>query len=567
MLREITVQNLALIEDVHIELEPGFCAWTGETGAGKSLLLGALGLLLGDRGRIDLIRSGAEELKVTGVFELRHHRLLQAIETILEETLQPAELIITRKVSKWGNSKAYLNHEPVTLNLLKKVGELLVDVHGQREHHSLLEPTYQIQLLDSYGNLQELRLEYDRTAVMVRDFRKQIEQQKQVQANSERELQLLNFEKEELEAAAIKPRELPQLESEYQTLANSQSIQEYCHELQAILYDDDGSVVERFGQLEKSAHPWQHFSDDFADIVQQLHALALQTRSVVELARAVGDRSEPNPERMAEIEVRMELIKRLEIKYRRPADQLPGYLLQVQQKLDSFERATADSKEIVQRLAVAFADLVKQADLLRTQRIAVGKKLIKATEKYLQTLGMPQAKLSCSFHKIDLGTNPLAGPIPSGGADQMDFLLAANPGEEARPLRKIASGGEMSRTMLALKTVLAEHDMVGTLVFDEIDANVGGRLGDIVGQRLAALGKSHQVICVTHLPQVAAYATHQWGIRKTIHGKKTITTITQLRKTQDRIEELASMLRGEAKSASTKKEAKEMLLQAQQLSD
>ena len=222
----------------------------------------------------------------------------------------------------------------------------------------------------------------------------------------------------------------------------------------------------------------------------------------------------------------------------------------------------SDLSGIDGELRKAFAELKAAADALSKGRAKVGKKLVGETQKHLVNLGMPSARLDCGLEPIPLGDDPFAGDVPVGGADALEFMLAANPGEPFRPLRKVASGGEMSRTMLALKTVLAAHDPVGTLVFDEIDANVGGRMGDIVGEKLALLGRTHQVICVTHLPQVAVYAKHQWTIRKATKAKRTTTTITPLETDDDRLEELATMLRGEARSDTTRQEAGEMLKSA-----
>lgn len=558
MLRELSVHHLALIEDVRVELRPGFCAWTGETGAGKSLLLGALGLLLGERGSSDLIRTGVDDLRVTGVFELTRPELKKAVEGILDQELTDNEVIVSRKLQREGGSKCYVNDEPVSVNLLKKLGEVLVDVHGQRESHSLLEPTYQVQLLDAFGKLESLRDQYDTKATIVRDFRKRRSELSNQQESRQRELSLIRFEKEELDQAQLKADEQANLLAERERLIHAQALQEFTAGATEQLYDADGSIVEQLGRLLKEAQQWAPIDPDLAEVAKRLETLAPEIRDIAETCRDLSERFEADPGRLIEVEKRLQLLKRLEAKYRQSIDDLIIY----RDTLDARETLLVQSETalgtIDEDLANAFEEMKLAADVLRKARHKIGKKLVSETQKHLVNLGMPNARLDCGFEPIELG-EAHDGVAPIGGADQLEFMLAANPGEPFRPLRKVASGGEMSRTMLALKTVLAEHDPVGTLVFDEIDANVGGRLGDIVGEKLALLGKTHQVICVTHLPQVASYATHQWTIRKSTKGKRTSTIIAPLESEADRLEELASMMRGDAKSDTTRQEAAEML--------
>jgi DNA repair protein RecN (Recombination protein N) len=563
MLRELSVHNLALIEDVRVELAEGFCAWTGETGAGKSLLLGALGLLIGDRGSVELIRAGADELRVTGLFELGTPVLRKAVEAVLERTLDDGQVIVSRRLRREGGSKAYVNDEPVSVTLLQKLGELLVDVHGQRESHSLLEPSYQIQLLDAFGKLGELRQTYDEKAVRVRELRRRRADLSAKQEARARELSLIRFEREELDAAGLQPGEQPGLVLERDRLTHAQALQEFTAGAAGRLYDEDGSVVEQLGRLLKEAQHWANIDPDLAEVARRLEALTPEVRDIAETCRDLSERFEADPGRLADVEKRIQQLRRLEAKYRQSIDELIAYRADLDRRESGLSKDEADLSGIDGDLRKAFADLKSAAEALSKGRAKVGKKLVGETQKILVTLGMPSAKLDCGLEPIPLGDDPFAGDVPVGGADTLEFMLAANPGEPFRPLRKVASGGEMSRTMLALKTVLAAHDPVGTLVFDEIDANVGGRLGDIVGEKLALLGRSHQVICVTHLPQVASYARHQWTIRKITKGKRTTTTITPLASAEDRLEELAMMLRGEARSETTRQEAAEMLKSAQ----
>lgn len=561
MLRELSVQNLALIEDVRVELQGGFCAWTGETGAGKSLLLGALGLLLGDRGNTDLLRSGAEELRVTGSFELTRPELRQAVERILDRTLE-GEIILSRRLLKGGTSKSYIDETPVSVGTLRQVGEVLVDIHGQRESYSLLQPAYQLHLLDSFGDLEPLREKYRKPANRVRELRQRFRELSEKQQARQRELALIRFEREELDQANLKPGEQAELTRELNTLTHAQSLQEFTAKAAARLYDDEGSLLEQFGKLVKESQHWGQFDPRVNEVSQQMEALAPQLRDLADTCRDLSDRFSADPERLDEVEKRLQLIRKLEMKYKKPIEELIAYRSSLDSQEQSLQKQEDDLSSFQGEIGKAFQEAKVAAEVLSKARSKVAKKLAAETQKHLANLGMPNAKLDTGLESTPLGDDPFALDLPADGIDRLEFMLAANPGEPPRPLRKVASGGEMSRTMLALKTVLAAHDPVGTLVFDEIDANVGGRLGDILGEKLALLGRTHQVICVTHLPQVASFAAHHWTIRKQTKGKRTSTVIAPLSTDEERLEELASMMRGESKSDTTRREASEMLKSA-----
>ncbi|HWG46700.1 MAG TPA: DNA repair protein RecN [Gemmataceae bacterium] len=558
MLRELSVQNLALIEDVRVELQPGFCAWTGETGAGKSLLLGALGLLLGERGSADLLRAGAEELRITGRFELTSPETRREVESILGGALDDEEIILARRLNRNGRSHAYANDQPVVLATLKQIGNLLVDIHGQRETESLLHPAYQLQLLDAYGHLDTPRRKYLALAERVRDLRRQQHTLSAERQQRQRELTLVRFEREELDEAQLEPGEIAELTRERERLAHAQNLQAFATLGSGELYDEDGSIVERLGKLQREAQSWVALDASLEEVVRRLEELHSEVQDLAQTMRQLGQRWEADPERLDEVERRLQFLRRIESKYRRSIDDLIIYRISLDEQETRLQQQEDDLEKIDSELAEAYRQLREAAAELSKQRQRVADRLAKETQKQLADLGMVEAKLQAVLETNPLGDDPAHAEVPAWGADQLELTLAANPGEPALPLRKVASGGELSRTMLALKTVLTGHDHRGTLVFDEIDANVGGRLGDILGQKLAALGQTHQVICVTHLPQVASYARHHWTIRKSRRGKRTVTQI-QLLEEPERLEELASMLRGESRGETTRQEAAAML--------
>jgi DNA repair protein RecN (Recombination protein N) len=565
MLRELAVQNLALIEDVRVELHAGFCAWTGETGAGKSLLLGALGLLLGERGSAELIRTGADELRVTGRFELTRPEQRDAAAEMLQTAVAEDDLILTRRLSRSGRSSALVNDVPVAVATLKRIGEMLVDVHGQRESYSLLQPAYQLQLLDAFGKLTDLRGKFVAKADRVRELRRQFKELSDAKQARQRDLSLVRFEREDIDNAKLTPGELPALVKERERLVHAQSLALFTSTVAARLSDEDGAVVEVLAKLIKDSHRWAGFDPKLAEVSQRLDALRPEVEDLADTCRDLAEGFEADPDRLEEVEKRIALLKKLQQRYSKTPDELIAYRDTLDAKEAELQKQEDDLSGLGTALRTAYAEMREVAGGLSKARAKVAKKLAADAQKHLADLGMPKAKLEAALEPIALPDDPMAGDVPAAGIDQLELILTANPGEPARPLRKVASGGELSRTMLALKTVLAAHDPVRTLVvFDEIDANVGGRLGDVLGQKLAALGRSHQVLCVTHLPQVASYAVHQWTIRKTTTAKRTATTITPLTTDEGRIEELALMLRGESRSETTRKEAAEMLKSAEQ---
>src|SRR5207253_2664570 len=321
------------------------------------------------------------------------------------------------------------------------------------------------------------------------------------------------------------------------------------------------SVIEQLGKLLHEAQTWQAVDPALAEMVKRLESLRVETQDVSEVLRDRAAQWEADPARLDEVEERLQKLRKLQTKYGRSIDDLIAYHRTLDEQENRLQQQEDDRERIQAELETAFADLGKAGEELSRQRQRATKGFASAVQRELADLSMAEARLDAVLEPLPLGDDPVTSELPASGLEHLEFMLAANNGEPSRPLRKVASGGELSRTMLALKTVLAAHDQVGTLVFDEIDANVGGRLGDVLGEKLAALGRTHQVICVTHLPQVASFARHQWAIHKVRRGKRTTTTI-ELLADNDRVDELASMLRGEAKGETTRQEAEAMLTAA-----
>ncbi|MGL4422191.1 MAG: AAA family ATPase, partial [Gemmataceae bacterium] len=433
MLRELAVQNLALIEDVRVELAAGFCVWSGETGAGKSLLLGALGLLLGERGSPELIRTGAEELRIRGRFDLERAEQRAAAETVLQDSLPEGELVITRRWSRTGKSTALVNEQPVAVATLRRLGEILVDVHGQRESYSLLQPQYQLELLDSFGKLQAPRAAYAEAADLLRKLRAEYRALAEQTATRQRDLALIRFERDELAAAKLQPKELLPLQQEREKLLHASALASFTATVANRLYDDEGAVAEVLGKLSKEAQPWASLGPALADLARRLETLRPEVRDLADTARDLSETFEANPARLDQIEHRIALLKKLESKYHKPLDELVAYFQNLSEREAILTKQEGARATIEADLETAFANLKARAEVLTKLRGKIAKKLVTEAKKHLHDLQMPLAKLDAVLEPIDVGSDPRTGDVPQMGFDHLEILLAANPGEPPRP--------------------------------------------------------------------------------------------------------------------------------------
>jgi DNA repair protein RecN (Recombination protein N) len=562
VLRELSVQNLALIEDVHVQLEGGYCAWTGETGAGKSLLLTALGLVLGGKASADLIRSGKSEARAAAVFEVEGPDLRAEIEMTLGGSLEENRLIITRRVALQGRGSAHVNGLPVTVTTLQRLGERLVDIHGQLEGRALLDPDQQRALLDEYGGLAP-RL---RAFQEAREVHQTIGRRRQSLIDSavarHRERDLLEFERDELAAALPETGEYDELAREANRLRSAEQIRAAAAAGYALLYEADHSVQDLLTRLARMLEPITVAAPELAEAASTLERLADEAREVAFNLRDLEQGWDDDPARLEDLEARMALYRRLAARFHCTHDELAVRRAATEAKLSTLEQDEADLLVMDEPLSAAWRTLKRAAGQLTSARQKIAKDLGRVIQRRLKPLGLGGARLTVAVETRELGDDSSSPTPPESGVDRVEMMFSANPGEEPRPLRKIASGGELSRLTIAVKTVLAAVDRVPTLVFDEIDTGVGGRLGSVLGKALAELARHHQVICVTHLPQMASYADRHWVIRKRIERGRSRTTITPL-DDAERVEELAAMLRGDSAAEGTRQEAMAMLLEAQ----
>jgi DNA repair protein RecN (Recombination protein N) len=584
MLRQLHITNLAVIADATLELGPGLNVFTGQTGAGKSLIIGAFEMLLGLRkARADSIRPGSDQARITGVFtppEATWRQLARLFD--LDEADDAAgELLLTRKLFATGRSSCAVNGQPVTAAMLSKAAELLVDIHGQHDHQLLLKPARQRELIDGFGRLHELREDFAERYRTLRDLVEQRAQLTDSQTLRAQQLDLCEFQAQEIDDVAPTAGEFVELQARATVLGSVQRLKQDAATCYAALYDTEGSVVERLERITATLLEVAHLDPAADELTEQVRTSTLTLQEAAYELSRYEQRLEHDPEETAEVDARLNALNRLISKYAKhvapgtgrlsdssesadPLDPVLAYREHLGQQIEQLRGQAQDADEIDRRLVEAQAAVDRRCAELHKQRQAAAKKLLPQVQRHLQELGMAEATL-----EAEVSVDP---DSPAGG--QVELLARTNPGQAMRPLREIASGGELSRIMLALKSVRQSRGGISVLVFDEVDANIGGRLGHVIGEKLRLLAQpagqaedaqSHQVLCITHLPQIAAFGHQHFRIAKSTRGTgrhKTTNTVVEPLTGMARIDELAEMMAGQEVTATTKKQAKELLAAA-----
>lgn len=562
MLRELHISNLAVIADARIEFAGGLNCFTGATGAGKSLVIGAIELLLGLRSGSDMLRRGVEEGRVSGIFELRSKSTIKQLEALTDMPLAAdgGELLLTRRLYASGRSGVTLNGNPITLSMLKTVAEALVDVHGQHDHQYLLKPAHQIDVVDTYGDLWPLRGTYHDAYAKLMAAKQRLADLSTNRTLREQQLELYRFQADEIDTAELDAAEYAELSARASVLQNLEKLKKDAGATHAALYEADGSVVERLKMAAAVIAELATLDVHLKPIATGLRdaTIAIEESSY-DLSRYL-DKLDLDPAELTEVNDRLNTINRILNKYGDPVDATIAYRTEIGQKIEELERATDDFSTLHAQVEPLTREVKKLGAELSAKRQAVARKLGPMIERQLAELGMDKAKFSIALTPVlerSEGSDSSLNATPSG-FDAVEFIAQTNPGLAPQPLRKIASGGEMSRIMLALKGILAQSDRVSVLVFDEIDANVGGRLGSVIGNKLRALANHHQVLCITHLPQIASYADRHLTVRKQVVGDETRTSVRTMDGTE-RLEELAEMIGGQRVTDTTRAQAKELL--------
>lgn len=578
LLAEIDVGNFAIIERLRLSLEPGMNVLTGETGAGKSIVIDAVGALLGGRVGAEMVRTGAEQAHVEGIFAVEESRADPRLLAVLSEqglAVEDGTLILRRDIHRSGRTVARVNGRAVPAAVLQQVGQHLIDIHGQSEHLSLLRSTYQLDLLDSYAGLLELRARLAARVVELRRLRREIERLTADERELARRADLLRFQVTEINAAKLRVGEEEELARERNLLANAEKLAAAADAAYRALYagqDDQPAAADRLGEAAMHLAELARLDPSLRAQAEAVDAAAYQVEEVGRAMRTYRDGVEFNPARLEAVEQRLDLIHGLKRKYGNSLAEILAYGAQAAAELDSLVHGEERRVELAQKEAEELRAAGGLARELSEKRRAAGRALSQSVENELGALNMKNARFEVLVEQgLDAQGVPLEPDVPGAeryacdttGVDRIAFLIAPNPGEPLKPLAKIASGGEMSRLLLALKTVLSRADSIGTLIFDEVDVGIGGRSGRVVGERLSRLASRHQVICVTHLPQVACFADAHYRITKVVIEGRTGTQVERLA-AEEQVEELAAMLAGVEASHTARQSALEILLNAEQ---
>jgi DNA repair protein RecN (Recombination protein N) len=569
MLTTLRIKNLALVSDLTLELQPGCNVITGETGAGKSIILGALNLVLGERADRTLIRSGEESCSVEAVFDVK--KLRAPLKSFLEENgLEPCEdyqLVLKRTFTSAGTNRQFINGSATTLATLASIGEWLVDMHGPHDHQSLLHAAKQLAILDAFGGLEKERESFGelvrRRAVLENEKAALIVDEK----TYAQQLDLLRFQVQEISAARLQPDEGKSVEEEFNRASNAAKLLQLSQAALEALSESDNSLLTQSGAVGRVLAELQRVDSGAANLVE-LHAQATGTLRELqtELSR-YAEKVDVDPARLAEIEERLNLIHSLKRKYGATLAEVIAFGDEAKQKLNALESRDAELARINSELEKLEAELLSAGKKLSAARKKVIPQLAKAVGKQLDDLGFKQSRFDVAIKTDFVGdevtslkskenqrlltSSPTFRPT---GFDEIEFQFAPNLGEPAKPLRAIASSGEIARVMLALKTVLAAEDEIPVLIFDEVDANVGGETANAVGEKMKQIAAKRQVLCITHLPQVAAPADAHYVVTKQVKHGRTLSEITLLDK-KSRVTELARMLGGQSDAARKHAEA------------
>ena len=540
LLSLLRIKNLALVEDLEWELTAGFTAITGETGAGKSIIIGALKLLLGERADKSLIRTGAESCTVEAIFVAEDFSGLN--RRLAEGGVEPAggELILKRSFSLGGSNRQFVNGSPTTLAFLKMIGDELVDLHGPHDHQSLLSPERQLDLLDGFAHAERERREYQQAYRRLQTLVAEEAALSAAESAREQELDLLRHQATEIAAAKLQPNEEEEIVARYKLASNSRRLIELATTISRQLSEVENAVLNQLAETQRLFRELEKIDSGLAETSAAHAGAVVELTEVARTLDRYAERLDLDPEQLAQLEQRITLLETLKRKYGATIPEVIDFGERIAERMRKIEGRDTELKRLGAEISQTRATLERTATALRRARTKVAPKLAATVGRNLADLGFRQAKFEASL-------TPNDEPRPLG-TDSLELLFSPNPGEPLKPLRQIASSGEISRLMLAIKSALAAQDAIPLLVFDEIDANVGGEIANAVGAKMRTLAEKHQVICITHLPQVAAGATTQFVVTKEVASGRTFSELREV-KGKTRQEEIARMLGGQSESA------------------
>ncbi len=554
MIASLRIQNLATIEDAEIRFGPGFSILTGETGAGKSIIIDGLKLVLGEKASPDLIRTGKKEAAVEAVFRLPDGQAPAGDIPFTED----GELLVQRHIAADGTGKAYVNGILVPVKRLREIGQNLVDIYGQNDHVFLLQTEFHRRYLDEYLGLLPLGDEVAARSQSLRSLVREKGELESLRREREQRLDFLAFQVREIEGAGLRPGEWEDLEAERLILKNAEKIAGLVDKALDLAYSAEGSASSVLAALRDTVRELGRYDQSVAAFEEPIVEAAISVRELGDQLIRLKERQGLGPERLEEVEARLDAIEKLKRKYGESTEAVLAHLEKVKRELQNLLQSEERLADIDARIDRAFEDYRASAGRLSRLRTEGGQKLSAQVEKEIATLAMKKARF-----RVRLDTQPLGSLDPASvresGLDGVEFLISPNPGEELRPLRKIASGGELSRIMLALKTVGREKSGLKTMIFDEIDSGIGGETAERIAEKLRDLSGRHQVICITHLPQIASVASDHFRIDKSVDKDRTFTTVEAL-DFDSKVTEISRLLSGRRITPTAVKNAREMLL-------
>jgi len=550
MLTHIQIKNFAIIDQSELELGSGMTALTGETGAGKSILLDALGMVLGDRADSGSVRHGAARAEISASFDLSD--LANVQQWLSEQSLDDEqECILRRVISKDGRSKAFINASPVPLQTLRKLGEQLIDLHGQHEHQSLTKKEVQRQLLDDYAGNEKLLQQVGNDYQQWKQLNDQLQHLLDRNGNSN-EAELLRYQVQELEALELSRDNLQQLDEEHRRLSHAEQLISSCQSLLNQLYENEPSIHSLLSHGISELDDLSNLDGDLKATIELLNNALIQSDEAATALRDYLSGIELDPNRLAAVEERLTLVQDLARKHHLNAEQLPEQLDKLQQRLSEWDNLEQNLESLQQQLAEQESHYRQHAQQLHNARCKAAKRLSNEVSASLTELGMPSGRFEVEVLESE------HHPMSSHGLDDVTYKVSANPGQPTKPLQKVASGGELSRISLAIQMITSQQASIPSLIFDEVDSGIGGGVAETVGGQLRALGERGQVLCVTHLPQVASQAHHHLKVSKVLGNKATLATVEELNPEQ-RVEEIARMLGGNEITAQSLAHAQEMI--------
>ena len=559
MLSHIHIRNFAIVDQLDLDFNADLSVLTGETGTGKSILIDALGLVLGDRADSDMVRHDSARAEICATFEL--HDAEQASIWLrtneLDDDSNSDECQLRRTITKEGRSKAYINGRPTTLQMMRELGEQLVDIHGQHEHQSLVKRDEQRRLLDHYADHKPLTNDVASTFRQWQKISREFETLNEAARSRDQQMTLLRHQTEELQALNLTASSLQQLEDEHKRLANAGHLISTYQTALTTLDDDDHAIAPKLQQISAQLQPLLDSDKQLATVIEMIDGAAIQVDEATHELRQQLDTLELDPQRLNEVDQQLSDIQDAARKHRIRPKELPDHYQTLCDELASLDNADATLDQLEKEIEEKAAQYQKLASKLRKGRCRAAKKLNKLVSENMHKLGMPggEFEITVTAREDDKFT--------VHGTEQIEFLVKTNPNQVAKALSKVASGGELSRISLAIQVITSQQGGIPTLIFDEVDVGIGGRVAEIVGQKLRELGNSRQVLCVTHLPQVAALGHHHLQVKKNLSDKKVETQVAQLTQ-HERNEEIARMLGGIDITEQTRAHAQEMITNAQQ---